>query len=135
MTIRDFHVFFTVFELYYSVIFIPIPFLVLTLQNVLHILPKSSLDTNGYGIMFFNIINISTVYIGYLFYDSMKREASQKIYGVKNHPLPFSFLVPPIASIFAIAMGFIPMILAGFSLISNNFIYTVAPKNVNESEK
>ena len=64
----------------------------------------------------------------------MKRQASEKIYGVKNLPLIYSFLVPPIATIVAIIMGFIPMILAGFSLFGNNFIYTVAPKNVNEKE-
>lgn len=62
--IKRFHTFFSVCEVYMMLIVIPIPILVLVLQDIIPVLPRSSLDS-GNAFSIFNNINTIIILTGF----------------------------------------------------------------------
>lgn len=130
--IRNFHVFYTIFEVYMMVVTIPVHMIALFLQEQLQILPMAPLD-DGLSLFKFNIVSVPVLIIGFVFYELMKRQATKDIFNIPNQSLIRSFLVPPLGTLFGLIYGFVPMILAGLSLSKNQMIYTVAPKGLSKN--
>lgn len=69
------------------------------------------------------------MFIGYFLYDIFKARASKDLYGIKPLNILYSIQVPLFQVPVAIIFGFIPMILASFSMLTSNIIFTVTPKS------
>lgn len=65
--IRNFHVFYTIFEVYMMVVTIPVHMIALFLQEQLQILPMAPLD-DGLSLFKFNIVSVPVLIIGFVFY-------------------------------------------------------------------
>lgn len=73
---RKAHAFFTVCEVYLMPSLIPIQFIICVLQDVLQIIPKSSLD-NGKTFYLFNNFNTVLMLIVFGLFEYLKRKASR----------------------------------------------------------
>ena len=72
MGFRDFITFFTVFELYYYVVIIPLFILLTVLQNVPKLIPRSPLDDGTYFTIF-NIVYPISLMFGFFIFELIKR--------------------------------------------------------------
>lgn len=75
-SIRNFHLFYTIFEVYMMVVVIPLPVIIVGLQNGLRILPRAPVDT-GHAFLLFNLCHIPTLIVGFIFYELIKRRATK----------------------------------------------------------
>lgn len=129
--IRKFHILFTIFEVYAMLITIPVPGLVLFLQDIAEILPRSVFD-DGSSFIIFNNISTIIMLICFSIYHIIKKRACKALYGTQPlnylYTLQTIFLQLPGAVIF----GFIPMIQASINLLLDNITFTVTPKGKSE---
>lgn len=78
--IRKFHILFTIFEVYAMLITIPVPGLVLMLQDIFEVLPKSIFD-DGRSFIIFNNVSTIIMIICFTIYHIMKKRACRALYG------------------------------------------------------
>jgi hypothetical protein len=112
-------------------IIIPIPGLVLLFQDLVGILPKSSLDYGNSFIIYANI-NAVILIISFAFYHLFKRRASIALFNIKPFNLLYELQTPLLQIPAVLIFGFIPMIVASYNLLMDNISSTVTPKGKSE---
>ena len=126
--VRKFHVFFTVCEVYLMPLVIPVFAVTLIFQDLIPILPRSSLDGNGDAFFIFNNLSTAILFIVLGLFEILKKRASRTLYQIETlncfYAVQNILLQIPIVLIF----GFAPMIMASYSMLNDDIIFKVTTK-------
>lgn len=125
--VKRLYMLFSICEVYMMLIVIPVPAIVLILQDILQILPRSRLD-QGDSFFIFNNINTVILIIGFALFEVLKNRASNTLYGIKPMNMFYAIQTPLLQIPVALLFGFIPMVLASYSMLTDKITFTVTPK-------
>lgn len=118
---------FTIFEVYAMVITIPIPVIILILQDLIGILPKADLDP-GNSFDIYNKVNTIIMLIGFGLYYVFKKRSSVVLFGIEPLNFLYAIQTPLLQIPAAIIFGFIPMVEASYNLMMDKITFSVTPK-------
>lgn len=126
--IRRFHVFYSICEVYLMPLVIPIFAIPLIFQDIIPLLPRSTLDADGQAFIIFNNINTVILLIVLGLYEILKKRASRQLYQIETLNYLYAVQTPLLQIPVVLLFGFGPIMYASYTLLTDNITFKVTVK-------